>query len=301
MKKYSYFLVLSLFLMSWQSVAEPLDVIICGDCTSANQFEWAAIAGTGTPIPGTTNYLVINPQTGDSRSVMVMYTPPGWDPMGTTTMQPLPQSGLVSLGHSSHPVIFVSGIDTNREIALSGASAVSSPVSAEASVEIGALIEFGSSDFVVVLPDNDLFGSFSGRNEPAVANHIYQAMTANNPGWATKTISNRVRKLIQQRISMFFGRPFQVCAIFNNGDSACMEPDAATPSLENLIEGTAKNKYGNPIGSGGGAGGGGGLEVDYAPPTLSFGWTGSTGSSGEVWLFCATEAGVLIGCWIEVL
>lgn len=278
------------------------DVSLCFGCSSTAQYEAAARQVAGTNYNGEKEILVINPQTNVSKYVTVFNTPPGQDPWSVRPQQ----KSAVKIGSAVRLVddpdrfiVFADQLDSS-DLSAASSSTWSRPASADEILQIGALIEFGEGNFVVTFPHSDYFSSFNGREPAAVGNFIYQKMTEKNIGWAKHTLSNRIKQLVLARLKHYFGRTFQVCGIFNNGDSACFQPDAATPSLEHLVSGSAKTKDGTRIASGGSGGGGLSISNNYTP-NGAWGPTGSTGSSGELWLFCAFSGGKLIQCWTEVL
>lgn len=278
------------------------DVAICDGCSSLGQFDAAARRVAGVNFNGEREFLVINPVTNVSKFVTVFNTPPGEVPRSVGSRQQTPVSmgaGVMLKEDPDHFIVFADELDT-LETPSSSSFTSSRSATSDEQAQIGAMIEFGKGDFVVVFPDGGFFGSFNGREPAAVANFMYQAMTDKNPGWAKQSLSNKFKQLVRKRLNHYFGRTFQVCGIFNNGDSACFQPDAATPSVEHYVEGSAKNKSGTLIGSGGGGGGGGsGLVVsnNYAPNVA---W-GPSGGGGQMWLVCSFVGGRLHGCYIQPL
>lgn len=303
-----------------QDSSSVWDVSMCVGCNSNEQFNAAARQVAGTAFNGEREILVINPQTNDSRFVTVVQlddTPPGAIPYSVplnsdfSDRGTLPSKGrtrtLVRLGSGTalftdnySNIVFADEL-SQTDLQTASYFAHGRVATAEERVEIGAILQFGEGNFVITLPRRDYFSSFTRREPAAVGNEIFRAMTDYNVGWAGRTISNRIKSLIKKRFEHYTGRSFQVCAIFNNGDSACFNPDAATPSLEHLVEGSAKTKDGTPIG-GSGSGGGGGLEVSNRySPNGAWGSAGSDGGSGELWLFCSFIGGKIQTCWTEEL
>lgn len=304
-----------------QVALETWDASLCIGCSSTVQFEAAARQVVGTSFSGEREVLVINPQTNVSWFVTVFNTPPGTQPFSDPTPYSTESTGAgkvkgdrsasarVKLGTGTmlyaDPeafIVFADELDLN-DASIASSFTISKAANTSQQREIGALIDFGKGNFVITLPRSEFFSSFNGREPVAVGNQLFSAMSAHNVGWATTTISNRVKQLIKKRLEHFYGRTFQVCAIFNNGDSACFSPDAATPSLEHLVAGSAKDKNGNAIASGGvSSSGGGGLNVssDFSPDG-AWGPIGSTGGSGELWLFCGFVGGVLDSCWTQII
>ncbi len=298
--------LLALFVIS-PLTAEAIDrVALCTNCSSTSQFEAAAVAEV-SGMRGEHNVLVVNPTTGNARHNFIIYTPPGTVPLGGAD-QPMLMSSESRWVEPGSAVALSPGRDgvwtkeqAEREVAAFGGqtTVMSSSLTTQERAEVNAIIELTRKDFVVVLDiDSGYFGSFSGRNKEATQLQLYQAMTEHNPAWAGNSLKAAMRKILGNKLArFFFGSEPQVCAIFNNGDSACFELIFYAPSVNSYIDGTAKNSSGVNVGGGGG-GGGGGLVVN--PNPLGYAGRGSTGSSGELWLFCATQGGVLIRCWTEV-
>lgn len=278
---------------------DPYAVVMCPNCTTAGQFDNAARQAAGNTYNGDRYVVVVNPVTGAGRHVTVWNTPAGQVPLSQPPGQLAPRGEIIRAGSdSSGGAIFVEDLPVNAA-GIGSQWTESSAFTAGEQAEVGALIEFADDQFMIVLPESSHFGSFNSRMEPAVANEIFRAMTEENPAWALEHLSNRVRKLIAKRLAEFFGNnEFMVCAIFNNGDSACFNPDAGTPSAEHYIEGSAKTKEGNPIGQGGGGGGGEGLHVGYERPNATY---RPVGTGRTTYLVCQFQGGKLIRCYIQPL
>lgn len=297
-----------------QSTSNTWEVSVCVGCTTTAEFNAAARQVTGTTFNGELEVLVINPTTNVSRFVTVFNTPPDEEPWSLPT-EPLTTTTESTKGTTRSAVRIGSAVSlyadptaaivfaedlTAADMQATSTTYSSRAATASEAQEIGAMIEFGNGDYVVTLPNSsEFFGSFTGREPAAVANEVFRSMTEHNVGWAGKTVSDRIKQLIKKRLEVAFGKSFKVCVIFNNGDSACINPDAATPSVENYIEGTAKTKTGEHIGSGGSGGGGLNVSNDFLP-NGAWGPSGGSGGSGELWLFCSFVGGQLQHCWTEI-
>lgn len=295
----SRFILASVFLFCIGSPAassEPTHVVVCASCVSATQFEAAAIleVEVSNGIRGEHQVLVINPESLLSKHVWVYYVPTGEVPMRDESL--IRRGDLLTLADGPSSQL-------NEDAASSSSMAYSWGVSQQEEVEIGAIIEFTRNDFMIVFEQDDYFSSFRTRNSEAVALKIHEKMTDHNPGWAGSSLRNAVRELIKRRLERSFGKDARVCGIFNNGDSACFELQTATPSADKYIAGTAFDKHGNPLpdaGSGGGSGGGG-LVIDNEPPNVMYAPRGSSGTAGELWLFCSIVNGQIDLCWTQVI
>lgn len=280
------------------------DVVLCPNCTNVTEFESVAHDLAGEQFNGERHVLVTNPHTSTSRIVTIINTPPGELPMGQPADGALPAPTGMLLPLTSDRSDFIRFARTPEEGAQARISSLiimsRAPTTGE-DAEIGAIIELSREDLIIVLPHTpNYYGSFTGRNSEAIALLLNGKMIEHHPGWASAMLSRRTRKALGERLKMIFGKGPQICAIFNNGDSACFEPDPGMPSVENYIEGSAKDVDGNAVpGSGGG---GGGLSVSQAYRPLG-GWAaaGSSGGSGEAWLICSYQGGKLIGCYVQVL
>lgn len=159
--------------------------------------------------------------------VTIFNTPPGEDPLfvapsdSSTKSRTLDRSSLSS-GRTDVPLgsEVVLSADPAKAIYFAGdappsvqpfsSSSYIRSATAQESLEIGALIEFGEDTLVMVLPNNGYFDTFTQREPAAVANYIYQKMTERNPGWVMETVGNRLRKLIMKRLEHYFGQTTQV-------------------------------------------------------------------------------------------
>jgi len=192
MKKFLGFLVLALGGVFGAQASPIWDVAICSGCTSNGQFEAAGRQAAGTGYNGERQILVINPSTKVSRHVLVMNVPPGEVPRSVEPPVSIQVGSAIALDHDPDASTYFAGAEREgdgvRHVMAGSTTSHSWGVSNTEQAEIGALIEFGSKDYVIVLPNSDLFSSFQHRNEPAVANKIYQAMTEKNPGWAVRSL-----------------------------------------------------------------------------------------------------------------
>lgn len=215
---------------------EPFGLALCANCTTTAQFEAAARQTAGNTYNGSRQIIVVNPVTGNGRHVTVWNTPAGEVPLSVRPGQIIRRGEIIRAeANGLGGALFVEDLPPDAT-STSNQWTESWAFTEGERAEIGALIEFADDQFMIVLPKSSHFGSFNGRMEPAVANEIFRAMTEENPAWALEHLSNRIRKLLAKRLAEFFGNnEFMVCAIFNNGDSACFNPDAGTPSVEHYI------------------------------------------------------------------
>lgn len=305
MLKLLYLILLTLSTLSAR--ASISDVLLCTGCTVQSHFEAVAISSVQGAPPGERLILVVNPETNWSYFVNVVHLPPNVHPQRGSIdpkwdiQQAVRPGEMTTVGTNQRPAIHdISAIEyAQPQASTMSATTQSWPASPQQRAEIGAVIEFARNDFMIVLPQNAHFSSFMGRNEPAVANQIYASMSQRNSGWPINQVIALLRSMLLSRLQIAYGRTVRVCAVFNNGDSACYRPNAATPSVEHLIPGTANNAQGIAIVPGSGTGGDSGvivIPVQSQPPIISF-----QPAQSDTWLFCMWIDGALHSCWIQVV
>lgn len=280
------------------------DAVICANCSTSSSFDEAARAHAGTTFNGERTYLVISALDAKSRYVTILNVPPGQQIMRMGANSNVVKHGdsvnlTAEIGYvyvdENSPDVSIQSRGMNRVIS-------SWDVSELEHAEISNVHKLSSGANTIVLPISTSFGSFAGRDQQAVSLAIMAHGAANNPGWVARQLSRNSRDMIKSRIRQYFGRVPQYCAIFNNGDSACFEVNTDAPSVERLVQGSQKNADGSLISALEGSGTGTeGLHVRHNPPTI--GWSGmnTTGSKGEVWLFCSRVGGVIQNCWVQYL
>lgn len=288
-----------LLALSMPGAAYAVDAAtLCIGCSSDSDFRSAAVAEVGW-VHGEHDVLVVDPVTGDGRTVFVMYTPPGYEPLGfsRSVKQRVQPGNLVVLGKRAS-VWTPQSSAFAAELLGAGVVAHVSPLTSGQQAQVNAVVELTRRDLVVVLDSHSsYYGSFAGRNAEATQLQLYSALTQHNPAWAGTSVRSALIKLLVPRLASYFGVDMpRVCAIFNNGDSACFEIKFNVPSVDGYVEGTAKDSSGDPIGHGGGDGG---VQVIPDLPRIFFGPRGGSGSSGEVWLVCTKVGGVIQYCYIE--
>ncbi|MBD7923745.1 hypothetical protein [Xanthomonas bonasiae] len=308
MKNWKSIALVSITLLGISCTALASDLVsICTTCTTPASFQNAAKAEIGR-VGGTYDVLVINPDTKATALFSILFNPnAGGGPQAQTEPKIAASGKAISLSNQAYTGV------TARQ-AEAEAIAAAGPgdkwqvdqwdASAQEAAEVGAIIDLTKTDQVIVMPSNDYYGSFVGRNAEATSLEIFKALTEKNPAWAGRSLKAAFRQLLSNKMKQFFGKDPRVCAVFNNGDTACFEINFAAPSADKFIAGTARAVDGSPLpdaGSGSAGGGGDPMVVDWNPPNVAYGARGSTGRAGEVWLFCATSAGVLLKCWLQVL
>lgn len=89
------------------------DVALCVGCTNSMQFEAAAEQAVGTAFNGERLVLVVNPDTGMSKWVMVFNTPPGQGPLAIQSPT-IVQRGVAVPLDSDPLAIFSLRMETRR-------------------------------------------------------------------------------------------------------------------------------------------------------------------------------------------
>ncbi|MDQ1091387.1 hypothetical protein QE400_000800 [Xanthomonas sacchari] len=304
----------SVFLVAvaWLGISSPAlasDLVsLCTTCTTPASFQNAAKAEIGR-VGGTYDVLVVNPDTKTTMLFSILFNPNagGGSPQAQTEPKAVAPGKAMSLSNQAYTGV------TARQAEVDAIAAAGPGdkwqidqwnASSQEAAEVGAIIDLTKTDQVIVMPNSDYYGSFVGRNAEATSLEIFKALTEKNPAWAGRGLKAAFRQLLSNKMKQFFGKDPRVCAVFNNGDSACFEINFAAPSADKYIAGTARAVDGSPLpdaGSGSAGGGGDPMVVDWNPPNVAYGARGSTGRAGEVWLFCATSAGVVLKCWLQVL
>lgn len=295
------------------AVAE--DVMLCDTCSADWQYEQAAIGYVeGRGIPGNHMILVVNDVSEDARWIGVSYSPGGGvpassgDPSGHIIPAPSASTseGPTELSDNETLMFVVPRSDNGKStddylryleeaIANNSSTAFSIPPTAQELDEITAALHAGRNDYYVVFPVTGMFDTFATRESAAVGLAIYQRL---NITLALQSLPRRALRALINLVAGKHGRTAMVCGVFNNGDSACFEPIANAPSGDSYIPGTARDVNGNSL-----DGGGNGMAVapEWNNGVIRYGFPGSSGSIGELWLFCAWDGNVLVSCWIQVI
>lgn len=283
-------------------------VSLCTTCTTPASFLTAAKAEVGR-VGGTYEVLVVNPNTNTSMLFSLLFNPGGGGgPLALPAATAVSPGTAVALTNPTYTGVTARQAES-EVVAAAGPGdnwQVDDWLPSEGErAEIGAILDLTKNDQVIVLPMNDAYyGSFVGRNAEATQLKIFNALTENNAAWAGKSLKAAFRQLLSNKAKQYFGKDPRVCAIFNNGDSACFEINFAAPSADKYIAGTARSKEGEILpdaGSGSAGSSGDSMVVTWNPPNVGYAPRGSTGRGGELWLFCATQNGILLGCWTQVL
>ena len=237
-------------------------------------------------------YFIINPYTSQGAYVEVTYVPPG------EQIQSIPSRAASGALVSASPVstgsygsslgsmefvtkaLNVQGTDGKRISPSSrlGGEYISTAgfVSGNERLQLEAIIAI-SREWVFIKPQNgsSYFASFSEAqsNQAAVDQLIRVAHTTNNPAWVNQQLSIPLVTSLLRTLESFWGKGVGGCILMDNGDVGCWQINLLAHGAGRLIEGTAKDKNGNPLSAGGSeisGGGGGGVEVIPNSPSPGY-------------------------------
>lgn len=180
---------------------------------------------------------------------------------------------------------------------------ISTGIDATFSAQIGEILDLAGDSWVILMPSD--FPSYLGSDHELVSTELYNALTNRfGVSWGVEKASKSVWVRLLQLIKLNKGKNAQVCAIFENGDSACYQVYPTSPSSADLVEGSQKDANGNPLppastgnsnGSGLGVSSGGG-RVTYSSSNPNAG----SGSWVYVTISCIRSAdGKLSSCTIQ--
>jgi len=298
--------------MTISSVAKAQEWVVCTSCVTNSQFELAAIEKHGTK-RGTKMYAVGNFSTEKFRYVEVTYTPQGEVIQGNDIRPSSINESIVritpNLGQAEvHVASRQSDVEELLALAMTnGHSIVSFNPSSGQSAQFSAVVSTARDQVLFTAPDGVYgFDSYQDAildNPAGIDAAIRTALTLQNPAWVNNEIGANLLASLWNALEQHFGKGPIGCVIFYNGDSACFQINPMAPGALRVIDGTPKDIDGNEIAAlvttvpnGGGAG------VDVSPNTPSGGYTGwgaGSGGGGSLWLFCATQGGKPVSCWIQ--
>jgi hypothetical protein len=280
--------------------ANAQEWLLCGSCTTAEEFESFALQ---TPQPysregqNTHLYAVGNTQTGVFRYVEVTYVPDGQVP-AFKKQDSFPVYAFKN--RKSSPAVR-GGYHGAWSYTGSGNTAVSVPATPDEEATFAATVRLSANHILVVVPPTVVgHESFLQAVPEALGRYLAIRMAEHNPAWGGPALSADLYGKLVQALKMYFGKGPGACAIFQNGDSACYQVHPNDPNAIQYLVGSAKDRFGTSISSTGGIGGsssGSGLDMNFSDPGIR-GWGTS---SYSLWLFCAFKGGVLDRCWTEII
>lgn len=204
-----------LFLSTFAAQAKDM-VVFCNDCSTLSQFESAARAESAAWY-GEHTILAVNPNTKYSIRIYLNHirgTSGGGTGVpasisGDSHLNSVPAGSIISLSNDTkqaattkQPMATTSRTGDQWQSSFEN-------ISTEEEAEINTIIEVTKQDSIIALPQNAYFESFAQRNEPAVSNDIWAALTEKyGPTWAGKGLRDAFIKLLQNRAKKIF-RPRQ--------------------------------------------------------------------------------------------
>lgn len=272
------FILLLALTIGFASSAQATQWVICGNCTTPAQFEYAAQQHHGER-PGWMVWAVANPNTPEFVWVETNYTPPGQviqDDGDPIDMSIGPSKSRVS-GNQLTPVripdVFLAPSDMEiqriRSLDGGGSRATSAPPSSAERIQFEALVSL-TRDRVFFKPDDStpFYASFQSSYHDyraALDSTIRHALGASNPGW-NGTMLGPLGGLMTA-LKSYFGHGPIGCVTFDNGDVGCFQLNMLFPGALLYVEGTGRRVDGTEIVETGiGIGGGGDIEVHPDTP-----------------------------------
>ena len=279
--------------------ADADGVALCVSCTTNVQFEAAAKQAAGTQFNGTERYLVVNPDSGLSKWVMVTNTPAGQIPLNTRKPAPMPYGVAVPVASNPFANIYVAGqTPVHTGSTVDRTSAQASDLTQAQKLGVETIIQVTKNTYVVTLNPVQ-FPSYERSNTVALANADYAALVAaTNEHWPVSVFTQSLYDLLHDSLGVYFGHSGKVCNIFANGDDVCTTPVPTDKDNCNQ-NGPARNQASaalpdvcNRVAGGGGAG----MTVT---PTHVPGEYDYVGPAGIVWVDCYWSNGKFLGCYAE--
>lgn len=260
-------LAVSILASSNASAENVYAVTICDGCYNQQSFHDAASSAAGTGYNGIRAVYVIN---SVSRAVGLYYvhnTPPGQIPYGDEDLRFDSMTQEVIAGELTLPVSLDSNVvvfndDNYTYVSAKDDGAGSREymegaplryvtdgwVSPDLKEQVGYIIDLGSNMGVVRLPSSGGFSSYLGSEHAAVSLELYHAMAAKfGATWARDAAGKQFWKMLLRALKLSKGVEYTVCALFDNGDSACYEVYPGHPSAASLVEGSQKDINGLPL------------------------------------------------------
>lgn len=263
-----------------------VDVAYCMYCTTDAQFAAAGVGEFGPAAVGPREALVINPGTVEVRKVTLRRSTNG--------------RMHVAIGSSisAAEVKRLTDPDLKAEIfvpACNGVIKVLPSESARANtqsgnvnrkIERGTLVELRDGIYGIVLCQGPQFASLSAADRTALSTAFREARLR----WQVSTFKGGRRTYGQMKSGNetdLVPAPGirGLCAIFNNGDSACYQ-----------LHGKHSVSGGKDTGSAKSADLTGGMEIVNKGSTIEWGAPGSKGLPGETWLACNDNNGRISDC-----
>lgn len=286
--------------------------MICNTCQTDQQFATAAKSWMGTRL-GEASVEVANANSGRINRVHLSARRDGdivWrDGRSETRGQSILIEGValrdILIRETSDSPLFVD-VDDEGSPSTQGANIVdvilNSRESAAVELQFSKIVSMHKNELLIGPPNAGYgFDSFSGREQQAVSLYLFNAMTAQNPGWQAQEIKGGSLSGLLNTLKSIYGRGPKACMVFRNLDVACFQINLLEPNAARYISDTAKDSQDRPIYEPGGIGGGGGTSVNpLGNGQIGYGFGGSGGSGGDVWLICG-KVGTTTSCYVQQL
>lgn len=262
------------------AVRHAADVAYCMYCTTGAEFAAAGAAELGVAADRPPAVLVVNPGTAEARRVTQEQSANG--KMHVSMTSSLSAADVERLTeHDVKADIFVPSCNGVTKVSPSRATPTAAQSEkTERKIERGTLVELADGVYGIVLCQSPSFASYSSVDQAALSTALHAAQLR----WQVSTLKGAIGIYGQVQsgsdthlVSTSVAR--EVCAIFNNGDSACYRVAGAH------------------AGSGeGGAGGSSGPTIVNRGSQVEYGAPGSKGRAGETWLICDEPGGQVSDC-----
>lgn len=266
-------------MVSAANAKDVADAAFCFGCSSSRQFELAAVEGFGAGLVDPRPVVVGDPIGRYFWRVTLARPAAGGSVKIVATSQLSSDEAEALLGHGTQAKVFVTTCNGVVQLP-SDTRQRSGPV------ERGTLVRLEADVYGLVLCSSPLFASYSTARRAALS----RAMELASLRWAMNK-----KGVVKTYARMFVGgsgetrarsmpKPHEVCAIFNNGDSACFTMAGAPAPAGNPQAGAFGSSSGMTVSSRG-------SKVEYGAP-------GSTGLAGETSLVCNQAGGAVSDCLI---
>lgn len=265
------------------AVQHAAGVAYCMYCTTDAEFAAAGAGESGAAKDRPSVTLVVNPDTAEARRVTLNRSADGQMQVSMTSSLSAAEVARLT-GRDVRADIFVPACTGVTRVSPSPAARKVTPSEkVEPKIERGTLVELADGVYGIVLCQSPLFASYSSVDQAALSTALHAAQLR----WQVSTFKGAIGTYGQVQSGSdthLVPTPtaHEVCAIFNNGDSACYRMAGATASSGGRNAGPASDSSGMAIVNRGSS-------VEYGAP-------GGKGRAGENWLVCDEKGGQVSGC-----
>lgn len=265
------------------AMQHAVDVAYCMYCTTDAEFAAAGAAESGVAGEHPPVVLVVNPGTAQVRRVMLEQSADGQAHVSMTSS--LSAADMERLtDHDVKADIFAPTCNGVARVSPSRAARIAvQSEKVESKIERGTLVELADGVYGIVLCQSPSFASYSSVDRTALSTVLRAAQLR----WQVSTFKGAIGTYGQMQSgsdTRLVPTPVarEVCAIFNNGDSACYRT-AAAPAASGG-RGTGQT------------GGSSGMAIVNRGSRVEYGAPGSKGRAGETWLVCDETGGKVSDC-----